>query len=47
MTDEGMRAVSNLPALTALNLTHCIKVTDAGVQALYSTTAAPSLPIEL
>jgi hypothetical protein len=35
--------VSNL--LTTLDLRYCSKVTAAGVQALCSTTAAPSLHI--
>jgi hypothetical protein len=39
--------LSSLPALTSLDLSHCYKVTAAGVQALRSTTAAPSLRIEL
>jgi hypothetical protein len=38
-------AVSSLPALTALCLDNCYKVTAAGVQALRNTTAAPSLHI--
>jgi hypothetical protein len=46
LTDAGLRAVSNLPALTSLDLRYCIKVTAAGVQALRNTTAAPSLHIE-
>jgi hypothetical protein len=37
---------SSLPALTSLNLSHCSKVTAAGVQALCKDTAAPSLHIE-
>jgi hypothetical protein len=45
LTDEAVRALSSLPALTSLNLSHCY-VTAAGVQALRSTTAAPSLHIE-
>jgi hypothetical protein len=47
LTDEALRAVSSLPALTSLNLRYCNKVTAAGVQALRSTTATPSLHIEL
>ena len=43
--DEGLRAMSSLPALTSLTLRFCRKVTAAGVQALRSTTAAPSLHI--
>jgi hypothetical protein len=46
LTDEGVRAVSNLPALTFLDLRYWFKVTAAGVQALRNTTAAPSLHIE-
>jgi hypothetical protein len=42
----GVRALSSLPALTSLNLRYCNKVTAAGVQALRSTTAAPSLHIQ-
>jgi hypothetical protein len=38
--------LSNLPALTPLDLRYCYKVTAAGVQALRNTTAAPSLHIE-
>ena len=36
----------NLPSLAFLDLTNCIWVTAAGVQALRNTTAAPSLHIE-
>jgi hypothetical protein len=46
VTDAGVRALSSLPALTFLDLRYCFKVTAAGVQALRSTTAAPSLHIE-
>jgi hypothetical protein len=46
LTDEALRAVSSLPALTFLDLRHSHKVTAAGVQALRSTTAAPHLEIE-
>jgi hypothetical protein len=46
LTDEVLRALSSLPALTTLNLRACPKVTAAGVQALRSTTVAPSLHIE-
>ena len=44
----GLRVLSTLPALTHLDLRCCdgAKVTAAGVQALRSTTAAPSLHIE-
>jgi hypothetical protein len=45
LTDEGLRAVSSLPALTSLDLRGS-KVTAAGVQALRSTTVAPSLHIK-
>jgi hypothetical protein len=45
LTDKGLRAVSSLASLTFLYLTYCFKVTAAGVQALRSTTAAPSLHI--
>jgi hypothetical protein len=44
---EGLRALRKLPALTSLNLRWCDKVPEARVQALRSTTAAPSLHIEL
>jgi hypothetical protein len=40
LSDEGLRAVSSLPALTSLDLRECCKVTAAGVQALRSTTVA-------
>ena len=43
--DEGVRALSCLPALTSLDLRNCTKVTAAGVHALRSTTAAPNLHI--
>ena len=45
LMDEGLRAVSSLPALTSLDLRGS-KVTAAGVQALRSTTIAPSLHIK-
>jgi hypothetical protein len=45
VTDVGVKALSILPALTTLDLRGCSKVTAAGVQALRSTTAAPSLRI--
>jgi hypothetical protein len=38
--------VINLPSLAFLDLTNCIWVTAAGVQALRNTTAAPNLHIE-
>jgi hypothetical protein len=34
LTDEGLRAVSSLPALTSLNLAWCCKVTDEGLLAV-------------
>jgi bacterioferritin-associated ferredoxin len=34
LTDESMRAVSSLTALTSLNLTNCRQVTDDGVRAV-------------
>jgi F-box/leucine-rich repeat protein 14 len=46
VTDAGVLALSSLPALTSLDLRYCNNVTAAGVQALRSTTAAPSLHIE-
>jgi hypothetical protein len=46
VSDVGVRALSSLPALTSLDLRGCNKVTAAGVQALRSTTVAPSLHIE-
>ena len=39
LTDEGLRAVSSLPALTSLNLSRCRAVSAAGVQAVCNTTA--------
>jgi hypothetical protein len=45
VTAKGLRAVSNLPALTSFNLFNC-SVMAAGVQALHSTTAAPNLHIK-
>jgi hypothetical protein len=47
VTDVGIRALSSLPALKSLDLRDCPKATAAGVQALRSTTAAPSLHIKL
>jgi predicted small secreted protein len=41
LTNEGMRAVSNLPALTSLNLTGCNKVTGAGLRAVSSCMHCP------
>jgi hypothetical protein len=45
LTDEGMRAVSSLTALTSLDIAHCFKVTNAGVRALRSLPALTSLNI--
>jgi hypothetical protein len=47
VTDVGVRTLSNLPALKSLDLRGCFcrNVTAAGVQALRSTTVAPSLHI--
>ena len=42
LTDEALRAVSSPRALTSLGLRYCNMVTAAGVQALPSTTAAPT-----
>jgi hypothetical protein len=36
LTDEGLRAVSCLPALTSLDLSCCFKVTDVGMRAVSS-----------
>jgi hypothetical protein len=44
-TDAGVLALSRLPALTHLDVTNCYQVTAAGVEALRSTTTAPSLRI--
>ena len=38
LTDEGMRAVSSLAALTTLCLSWCDKVTDEGLRAVSSCT---------
>jgi hypothetical protein len=35
LTDEALRAVSNLPAITSLDLTCCRSVTDEGVRASF------------
>ena len=43
LTDEGVRAVSNLRALTSLNIICCDKVTDAGVLAVSHLPALTSL----
>jgi hypothetical protein len=40
LTDQGLRAVSSLPALTFLDLTMCRNVTDEGVRAVVSTCTA-------
>jgi hypothetical protein len=45
VTNEGVLALSSLPALTHLDLRCYDYVTAAGVQALRSSTAAPSLRI--
>jgi hypothetical protein len=39
LTDQGVRALSSLPALSSLDLRYCA-TTIAGVRALRSTTAA-------
>ena len=39
MTDEVLRAVSGLTALSTLNLSFCKQVTDEGLQALGSLTS--------
>jgi hypothetical protein len=43
LTDEGVRSVSSLPALTFLNLSWCHNVTDEGMRAVSSCTALKSL----
>jgi hypothetical protein len=43
LTDESMRAVSNLPALTSLDISMCKLVTDDGVRAVSSCTALKTL----
>jgi len=45
ITNEGVLTLGSLPALTQLDLRNRNKVTAAGVQALRSTTTAPSLHI--
>jgi hypothetical protein len=45
LADEALLAASILPALTSLDLRYCSKVTADGVQALCTTTAAPTLHI--
>jgi hypothetical protein len=40
LTDQGMRAVSRMPALTFLDLTWCCNVTDEGVRAVVSSCTA-------
>jgi hypothetical protein len=47
LTDEALRAVSSLPTLTSPNLRYCPKVMVAGVQALRSSTAAPTSSVGL
>jgi hypothetical protein len=46
LTDKGLRAVSNLPALTSLNIGFCEEVTDVGMRAVSSLPALTSLDIE-
>mgnify|MGYP002176285075 CR=1 FL=1 len=46
VTDQTLLALRTVRTLTSLDLTECENVTAAGVQALRSTTAAPSLQIE-
>jgi hypothetical protein len=43
LTDEALRAVSSLPALTSLILFNCEKVTDVGVRALSILPALTTL----
>jgi hypothetical protein len=43
VTDHTLLAMRNIRTLTSLDLTECENVTAAGVQALRSTAAAPSL----
>ena len=45
LTDEGMRAVSSLPALTSLDLTDCDKVSNAGMRAVSNCSALTSLDL--
>ena len=43
LTDQGLRAVSSLPALTSLCLSWCNKVTDEGLRGVSNCTALTSL----
>jgi hypothetical protein len=43
LTDKGLRAVSNLHALTSLDLTYCYKVTDEGLWAVSNLPALTEL----
>ena len=43
VTNEGLRAVSRLPALTSLDLTCCFKVTDEGLRAVSCRLTLTSL----
>jgi hypothetical protein len=45
LTDEALRAVSGLTALTFLDLTHCENVTDKGLRAVSSCSALTSLRV--
>jgi hypothetical protein len=45
LTDEALRAVSSLPAITSLDLTLCVKVKDDGIRAVSSCTALTSLDL--
>ena len=45
LTDQGMLAVSSLPALTSLNLSRCIKLTDEGMRAVRSCASLTSLTL--
>jgi hypothetical protein len=38
LTDQGVRAMSSLPALTFLDLTACGEVTDEGLRAVSSVS---------
>ena len=46
MSNQGVLALSSLPALNLLNLHGCDEVTAAGVQALRNTTASTNLHID-
>ena len=45
VTDEGMHAVSSLPALTSLDISHCDKITDVGVRAVSGLPALKFLDL--